>query len=79
MVNCGGAIGLTGLAGDRLVLSELDVTALLGRLAAQRAALLRKLEAEGLLRRNADVPLPDVAFDWPQASPAPGYRDFLAS
>ena len=31
------------------ILSELDVTALLGRLAAQRAELLRTLESEGLL------------------------------
>ena len=33
-----------------LILAEVDVTALLGRLAAQRAQLLRTLEAEGLLR-----------------------------
>ena len=36
-----------------LILADIDVTALLGRLAAQRARLLRALEAEGLLRRNA--------------------------
>ena len=36
-----------------LVLAEIDVTAILGRMAAQRAALLRKLETEGLLRANA--------------------------
>ena len=34
------------------ILAELDVTALLGRLAAERAALLRALAAEGLLERN---------------------------
>jgi exodeoxyribonuclease VII large subunit len=61
------------------VMSELDVTALLGRLAEQRAALLRALEAEGLLRRNATVPMPDVALRVGLvASPGTeGYRDFL--
>lgn len=61
------------------ILSELDVTALLGRLAAERAELLRKLEAEGLLRRNAGVPVPDVALRIGLvASPGTeGYRDFL--
>ena len=34
------------------ILAELDVTALLGRMAAERAALLRTLAAEGLLERN---------------------------
>ncbi len=43
-----------------LILAEVDVTALLGRLAAQRAQLLHTLESEGLLRRNAALPLPEV-------------------
>jgi exodeoxyribonuclease VII large subunit len=61
------------------ILSELDVTALLGRLAAQRAQLLGKLEAEGLLRRNATVPIPEVPLRVGLvASPGTeGYRDFL--
>jgi len=61
------------------ILSELDVTALLGRLAAQRAALLQKLESEGLLRRNAALPVPDVVLRVGLvASPGTeGYRDFL--
>jgi exodeoxyribonuclease VII large subunit len=61
------------------IMSELDVTALLGRLAEQRAALLRKLESEGLLRRNASVALPQVALRIGLvASPGTeGYRDFL--
>jgi exodeoxyribonuclease VII large subunit len=61
------------------ILSEIDVTALLGRMAAQRAALLRKLEAEGLLRRNGAVPVPDVPIRIGLvASPGTeGYRDFL--
>jgi exodeoxyribonuclease VII large subunit len=42
------------------ILSELDVTALLGRLAAQRAALLRALAAEGLLERNRNLTVPAV-------------------
>jgi exodeoxyribonuclease VII large subunit len=61
------------------ILSELDVTALLGRLAAQRAQLLRKLESEGLLRRNAALPIADVPLRVGLvASPGTeGYRDFL--
>jgi exodeoxyribonuclease VII large subunit len=61
------------------ILSELDVTALLGRLAAQRAELIRSLEAEGLLRRNAGIALPDVTLRIGLvASPGTeGYRDFL--
>jgi exodeoxyribonuclease VII large subunit len=61
------------------ILSELDVTALLGRLAAQRAALLRALEVEGLLRRNAGLGVPEVPLRIGLvASPGTeGYRDFL--
>jgi exodeoxyribonuclease VII large subunit len=61
------------------ILSELDVTALLGRLAVQRAELLRKLESEGLLRRNAGLAVPDVALRIGLvASPGTeGYGDFL--
>jgi exodeoxyribonuclease VII large subunit len=43
-----------------LILAEVDVTALLGQLAARRAQLLQSLDAEGLLRRNASLPLPEV-------------------
>jgi exodeoxyribonuclease VII large subunit len=61
------------------ILSELDVTALLGRLAAQRAELLRTLDAEGLLRRNAGLAIPEVPLRIGLvASPGTeGYRDFL--
>jgi exodeoxyribonuclease VII large subunit len=62
-----------------LVLAEIDVTALLGRLAAQRAQLLQSLEAEGLLRRNALLPLPAVPLHVGLvASPGTeGCQDFL--
>ncbi len=62
-----------------LILVEVDVTALLGRMAAQRAQLLRTLEAEGLLRRNAALPVPEVALHVGLvASPGTeGCRDFL--
>ncbi len=62
-----------------LILTDVDVTAILGRLAAQRAQLLRSLEAEGLLRANASVPLPEVALHVGLvASPGTeGCRDFL--
>lgn len=61
------------------ILTELDVTALLGRLAAQRAALLRALAAEGLLDRNRSLPVPEVPLRIGLvASPGTeGYRDFL--
>jgi exodeoxyribonuclease VII large subunit len=62
-----------------LILAEVDVTALLGRMAAQRARLLRTLEAEGLLRRNAVLAVPDLPLHVGLiASPGTeGYRDFL--
>ncbi len=61
------------------VVAELDVTALLGRMAANRAALLGKLEAEGLLSRNAALPVPDVALRIGLvASPgSEGFHDFV--
>ena len=62
-----------------LVLVEVDVTALLGRMAAQRAQLLRKLEAEGLLRRNASLRVPDLSMHVGLiASPGTeGFADFM--
>ncbi|MGH9090001.1 MAG: exodeoxyribonuclease VII large subunit, partial [Acidimicrobiales bacterium] len=61
------------------ILAELDVTALLGRLAAERAALLRSLAAEGLLERNRSLRVPAVPLRVGLvASPGTeGYRDFL--
>ena len=62
-----------------LILAEVDVTALLGHLAAQRARLLRTLEAEGLLRRNARLEVAELPlFVGLIASPGTeGYHDFL--
>ena len=62
-----------------LILADVDVTALLGRLAAQRAQLLRTLETEGLLRANAALPLPELALHVGLvASPGTeGCRDFV--
>jgi exodeoxyribonuclease VII large subunit len=61
------------------IMSELDVTALLGRLAAKRAALLRALEAEGLLTRNRALAVTEVPLRIGLvASPnSEGYRDFV--
>jgi len=61
------------------ILAELDVTALLGRLAAERAALLRSLAAEGLLERNRSLRVSAVPLRIGLvASPGTeGYRDFL--
>jgi exodeoxyribonuclease VII large subunit len=62
-----------------LILAEVDVTALLGQLAARRAQLLQTLEAEGLLRRNARLPPPEVSLHVGLvASPGTeGCQDFL--
>jgi exodeoxyribonuclease VII large subunit len=62
-----------------LVLVEVDVTALLGRMAAQRAQLLRKLKAEGLLGRNASLRVPDLTMHVGLiASPGTeGFQDFM--
>jgi exodeoxyribonuclease VII large subunit len=62
-----------------LILAEVDVTALLGHLAAQRARLLRALEAEGLLRRNGALAVPELPLVIGLiASPGTeGYHDFL--
>lgn len=61
------------------IATEIDVAALLGRLAAQRAALLRTLEAEGLLRRNGLLPVSPVPLRVGLvASPrTEGFNDFL--
>jgi len=61
------------------ILAELDVTALLGRLAAQRAALLAALEAEHLIERNRAIAVPDVPMRVGLvASPGTeGAQDFL--
>ncbi|MGH9088558.1 MAG: exodeoxyribonuclease VII large subunit [Acidimicrobiales bacterium] len=61
------------------VLAELDVTALLGRLAAARAALVRTLAAEQLLERNRALLVPSVPLRIGLvASPGTeGCRDFL--
>jgi exodeoxyribonuclease VII large subunit len=75
-----GSIDLYRAKGEiSLVLAEIDVTAILGRMAAQRASLLRKLETEGLLRANAALPVPDVTMHIGLvASPGTeGYNDFL--
>ena len=62
-----------------LILVEVDVTALLGHMAAQRAQLLRTLEAEGLLGRNGSLRVPDISMHVGLiASPGTeGCQDFL--
>jgi exodeoxyribonuclease VII large subunit len=62
-----------------LILAEVDVTALLGHLAAQRARLLRALEAEGLLRRNSGLAVPELplAVGLVASPGTEGYHDFL--
>ena len=61
------------------IASDVDVTALLGRLAARRAALLRVLEDEGLLRRNQALPVPAVPLRVGLVASlgSEGYNDFV--
>ena len=61
------------------IAAEVDVAALVGRMAAQRAALLAALEKEGLLHRNRALAVPDVPLVIGLvASPrTEGFEDFL--
>jgi exodeoxyribonuclease VII large subunit len=61
------------------VMADLDVTALLGRVAAERAALVEALRREGLLEANQALPVPPVVLNVGLvASPdTEGCRDFL--
>jgi exodeoxyribonuclease VII large subunit len=60
------------------IATELDVTALLGRLAARRAALLGALESEGILRRNRGLSVAPLALTvgLVASRDTEGYRDF---
>ena len=61
------------------IASGVDVAALVGRMAAQRAALLASLEKEGLLHRNRSLDVPEVPLVVGLvASPrTEGFEDFL--
>src|SRR5580704_7936106 len=61
------------------IATDVDVTALLGRLAARRAALLNTLEAEGLLRRNQALVVPAVPLRIGLVASlgTEGYNDFV--
>ncbi|HEY5025559.1 MAG TPA: exodeoxyribonuclease VII large subunit [Acidimicrobiales bacterium] len=61
------------------IASDVDVTALLGRLAARRAALLKTLEIEGLLRRNQALAVPAVPLRIGLVASlgSEGYNDFV--
>ena len=61
------------------IASDIDVTALLGRLAARRAALLHALESEGLLGRNREleVPLVPLRVGLVASQGSEGYNDFM--
>ena len=61
------------------IASEVDVSALLGRLAARRAALLETLRREGLLERNHALAVPDVALriGLVASTGSEGFNDFV--
>jgi exodeoxyribonuclease VII large subunit len=60
------------------IATDVDVTALLGRLAARRAALLSALDSEGLLRRNRALTVAElpVFVGLVASHDTEGYRDF---
>jgi len=61
------------------IATDIDVTALLGRMAARRAALLRALEEEGLLGRNKGLGVPAVPLRIALVASrgTEGYHDFV--
>jgi exodeoxyribonuclease VII large subunit len=80
VVRVRGAVQLYQPRGEiSLVLSELDTDALVGKVAAERARLIRALVDEDLFDRNRRVPVPAVPLRIGLvASPGTqGYRDFL--
>lgn len=81
VVRVGGTVGVFPGNGQlRLVVSSVDVAALLGRLAAARRALLGALEREGLLLRNRElqVPLVPLRVGLVTSAGSEAVRDFLA-
>ena len=60
------------------IAAELDVSALLGRMAARRATLLKALGDEGLLRRNQEIALAPVPLRIAlvASSKSEGFKDF---
>lgn len=62
-----------------LRMQRIDTEALLGKLAAQKARLLRRLEAEGLVGRNRSLALAPVALRIGLVASVgtEGYRDFV--
>ncbi len=80
VVRVKGEVQLYKPRGDiSFVLSELDTDALLGKVAAERARLIKALVDEGLFDRNRRIPVPRVPLRIGLvASPGTeGYRDFL--
>ena len=80
VVRVRGEVQLYKPRGDiSFILSEFDTDALLGKLAAERARVIKALTDEGLLDHNRSLPIPAVPLKIGLvASPGTeGYRDFL--
>ncbi|MGH8997109.1 MAG: exodeoxyribonuclease VII large subunit [Acidimicrobiales bacterium] len=80
LVRVRGEVQLYKPRGDiSFILSEFDTDALLGKLAAERARVIKAMTDEGLLDRNRSVAVPAVPLRVGLvASPGTeGYRDFL--
>ncbi len=80
VVRVRGEVRLYKQRGDiSFIVTELDTDALLGKVAAERARLVRELVAAGLFDRNRSLPVPPLPLRIGLvASPGTeGYRDFL--
>lgn len=80
VVRVRGEVQLYKARGDiSLILSELDTDALLGKVAAARARLVKALVDEGLFDRNRQlaVPRPPMRIGLVASPGTEGYRDFM--
>ncbi len=80
VVRVRGEVQLYKPRGDiSFILSEFDTDALLGKLAAERARVIKALTDEGLLDRNRSLPIAPVALriGLVTSPGTEGYRDFL--
>jgi exodeoxyribonuclease VII large subunit len=82
VVRVRGEVQLYKPRGDlSFILTELDTDALLGRVAAERARLVKALVDEGVFDRNRQLPVPDVPLrvGLVTSPGTEGYRDFVGT
>ncbi len=82
VVRVRGEVQLYKPRGDlSFILTELDTEALLGRVAAERARLVKALVDEGVFDRNRQLPVPEVPLriGLVTSPGTEGYRDFVGT